>query len=56
MLLKVFVSLLIIFSSLKSIFYGIYEIKNNNNKSAGNTVIILSIIGLILPIVIIFIY
>lgn len=56
MLLKFFVSLLIVFSFFKSLFYGIYEIKNNNNKVAGNTVIILSIIGLILPIVIIFMY
>lgn len=56
MLLKFFVSLLIIFSFLKSVFYGIYEINNNNNKSGGITVIILSIIGLILPVAIIFMY
>ena len=56
MLLKLFVSLLIIFSFLKTFFYGLYEINNNKNKSAGITVIILGIIGLILPIVIIFMY
>ena len=56
MILKFFVSLLIIFSFLKTLFYGIYEINNNKNKSGGITVIILGIIGLILPIVIIFMY
>lgn len=55
MLLKIFVSLLIIISFLKSLFYGIYEIKQNN-KASGNAIIVLSVIGLILPIVIIFIY
>lgn len=56
MLLKIFVSLLIIFSFLKTLFYGIYEINNNQNKSGGITVIVLGIIGLILPIIIIFMY
>lgn len=56
MLLKLFVSLLIIFSFLKTLFYGLYEIKNNQNRSGGITVIVLGVIGLILPIVIIFMY
>ena len=56
MLLKIFVSLLIIFSFFKTLFYGIYEINNNQNKSGGITVIVLGIIGLILPIIIIFMY
>jgi ABC-type glucose/galactose transport system permease subunit len=56
MILKIFVSLIIIFSFLKTLFYGIYEINNNKNKSSGVTIIILGIIGLILPIVIIFMY
>lgn len=56
MILKLFACVLIILIFLKSLFYGIYELQNNNNKSAGSAIIVLSIIGLILPIVIIFIY
>lgn len=55
MLLKIFVSFLILLGFLKCLFYGIYEM-NQNNKASGISVIILSIITLILPIVIIFIY
>lgn len=56
MILKLFVSLLIIFSFLKTLFYGLYEINNNQNKLGGVTIVILGIIGLILPIIIIFMY
>lgn len=55
MILKIFVSLLIVISFIKSLFYGIYEIQNNN-KSAGSVIIVLSVISLTLPIFIIFMY
>lgn len=36
---------------IKTISYGIYEIKKNSNKSGGIAVIALSILSLILPII-----
>lgn len=41
---------LLIFSFLKSIYYGIYEIKEKENKPAGIAVFFLAILGLIFPI------
>ena len=55
MILKIFTSLFIILASLKSIFYGVYEIQQNN-KASGTFMIILSCLASIFPIVIIFIY
>ena len=40
------ISLIIFFNSIG---YAIYEIKNNNNKIAGISVIVVSITSLILP-------
>ena len=37
---------------LESIAYAFYEIKVNKNKSAGIVLVILSLIGLVFPIVI----
>ncbi len=45
---------LLIFSFLKSIYYGVYEIKEKENKPAGITVICLAILGLIFPISLLF--
>lgn len=45
----IFVFLFSIFIFLKTIFYGMYEIKNNNNKLGGFIIIIISIIVLFLP-------
>ncbi len=39
----------LIYAFLKSMFYGYFEIKEKENKSGGIIVIFLSIIGLILP-------
>lgn len=39
----------LIYSFIKSIFYGYFEIKEKQNKSGGIIVIILAIIGLIFP-------
>ena len=40
---------------IKTLFYGIFEIKNNSNKPGGITIILISIISLIFPIIIIYI-
>lgn len=48
--------ILIIYTFLKSIYYGIYEINNKKNKSGGITVILIAILGLILPISLLIIY
>lgn len=40
---------------IKTISYGIFEIKNNSNKPGGITIIIISIISLIYPIIMIYI-
>ena len=49
------VVLLSIWIFIKTLFYGIYEIKNNSNKPGGITIILISIISLILPNVMIYI-
>lgn len=43
----IFLISLIVF--IKSIAYSIFEIKNNNNRVGGISVIIISIVSLILP-------
>lgn len=48
--------LLSIWIFLKTLFYGIYEIKNNSNKPGGITIIIVSIISLIFPNIMIYIH
>lgn len=45
----VFIFLVSIFIFFKTISYGIYEIKTNNNKLGGCIIIIISIIILFLP-------
>lgn len=47
---------ILIYAFLKSIYYGIYEIKDKKNKSGGIAVIVLAILGLILPISLLIIY
>lgn len=47
---------LLIYAFIKSIYYGIYEIKNKKNKPGGIAVIFLAILGLILPTVLLIIY
>lgn len=48
-MLNIFLSLLSIWVFSKSFSYSIYEIKENNNKAGGITCCILSLIGLVLP-------
>lgn len=45
----IFIFLISVFVFLKTIFYGIYEIKSNNNKFGGSIIIIISIVVLFLP-------
>lgn len=45
----IFVFLFSIFIFLKTVFYGMYEIKNNNNKFGGIIIFIISIVVLFLP-------
>ncbi len=45
-------TIFLIYVFIKSIYYGIFEINEKNNKSGGLTVIFLSILGLMLPLII----
>lgn len=54
--MTIFLLLLSIWVLIKTISYGIYEIKNNNNKPGGIVVIILAIVSAILPNIAHFIY
>ena len=53
--MKYFISFLLICSFLKSLYYGLYEKNEKKNKTAGITIIILAILGLIFPITLLFI-
>lgn len=44
----------LIYLFLKSFYYGIFEINEKKNKPGGITVIILSFIGLIFPLILLF--
>lgn len=46
--MRIVVIILSIYIVLKTISYGIYEIKNNENKSGGIAVIVISILSAIL--------
>lgn len=55
--MKFIAILFLIYFFFKSIYYGIFEIKENKNKPGGITVIFLAILGLIFPFsLLIFIY
>ena len=45
----IFLILIGIYVFFKTVSYGIYEIKNNNNKPGGIVVISVGILGSILP-------
>lgn len=47
--MKIFMAFLSLFIFLKTLYYGIYEFKQNNNKIAGGTIILLSFVCLIVP-------
>ena len=48
--------LLLIYIFLKGIYYGIFELKDKKNKTAGITSIFLAILGFILPITVLIIF
>ena len=48
--MKILSIIILIYVFLKSIFYGFYEIKDQENKLGGAVVIFLALLGLILPI------
>lgn len=54
MVFNIFISIIIFFCNLKTFFYGLYEIKENNNKLGGSFVIFISAVGLIIPILFIY--
>ncbi len=47
--MKIIIALLSLFVFLKTFYYGIYELKQNNNKIAGGTIIFLSFVCLVVP-------
>ena len=53
--MKILIILLTLVICIKTISYGLYEIKNNNNKFGGIFVIIFAIISSIFPNIIVFI-
>ena len=55
LILKTFILILSFLVLIKTISYGIYEIKTNSNIIAGITIIIIAAISSILPNVIIYI-
>jgi hypothetical protein len=46
----------LLYAFLKNIYYGIYEFKNEKNKSGGIAIILIAIIGFILPVIFLMIY
>lgn len=52
--MKYLAIIFLIYSFLKSYYYAIYEINNKKNFPAGITIIILSLIGLIFPLILLF--
>ena len=54
MILNVLTSIAIFICILKTFFYGLYEIKQNENKLGGSFVIFISIVGLIIPMIFIY--
>lgn len=54
--MKILSIIFLIYFFLKGFYYGIFELKEKENKSGGIASIILAIIGLILPLTIIIIF
>lgn len=52
--MKIFFTIILIIAFIKSYYYGIYEIKEKENKSGGVAIICLAILGLILPALLLF--
>ena len=52
--MKILVLILSIIIFIKTTSYGLYELKENNNKSGGITVIAIASLALILPNVVVY--
>ncbi len=53
--MKIISYLLSIWIFIRTLSYGIYEIKQNSNTSGGIVIIVLAVLSLILPITVIYI-
>lgn len=47
--MRIVIGLLSLFVFFKTLYYGIYEFKQNQNKIAGFSIIVLAIVCLIVP-------
>lgn len=47
--MKIIVALLSLFVFLKTLYYGIYEFKQNNNKISGISIMVIAVVCLIIP-------
>ncbi len=47
--MKILVAILSLFVFLKTLYYGIYEFKQNNNRISGVSIIVIATICLIVP-------
>lgn len=52
--MKFLFTFILILAFIKSYYYGMYEIKEKENKSGGIAIICLAILGLILPVLLLF--
>ena len=52
--MKFLIIIILIYSFLKSIYYGNFELKEKENKPAGITIYILAILGFIFPTLLLF--
>lgn len=53
--MKILVALLSIWIFIRTLSYGIYEIKENSNTGGGITIIVLAVLSLILPNIVVYI-
>ena len=54
--MKLIAFFFIIYAFIKSIYYGLFEIKEKKNKPCGYTTFFLATIGLILPAIILILF
>lgn len=52
--MRIIIFILTIYAFIKTISYGIFEQKNNNNKTSAIIIYVLALVGLIAPNVIIY--
>lgn len=52
--MKILILILSIIIFIKTTSYGLYELKENNNKNGGITVITIALLSLILPNVVVY--